>query len=289
MQTIGRLLGLLIILCSISISPAYAEMGQFQVTVKKQVHTIGYWVTTVQRINELGDPTRFRFPEGVFADIEVWDTHTTRIIETAWVEFAPTPRYPEGATFGLALSYPDPGASGVILSVMVSTDFVFDQPTAFTIRLRTGDEIRVAPFANTLHRLAAIENVQFLDTSTKPVIQWTSIPEVQSYRVKVEDPVTGVAVFQAYLPVLPGPVQTFDFKAPGAASYPANWSGMEIGKSYAIRIEGRFFGSTSIPSPPPVVSLPVHKNDLVPAPSAGEGAITRTMRTIAYTPSPPAP
>ncbi len=288
MRATVRLLGLLLMVYAVSLSPVSAEMGQFQVTVKKEVHTIGYWVTTFQRINDLSDPTRFRWPEGVFSDIEVWDAHPTRIIETAWVEFAPTPRYAEGAAFGLPLSFLDPGGSGVNLFLLLPTDFVFDQPIAFTIKLTTGDEIRVAPFAATLHRLADIQNVLFLDTSTKPVTQWDSIADVQSYRVKVEDPQTGISLFQAFLPVLSGSVQTFDFKAPGPASYPANWPGMEVGNSYVIRVEGRFFGSTPVPSPS-VVSLPFHKNDLVAAPSAGEGAITRSMRAVGYTPLTAAP
>lgn len=154
----------------------------------------------------------------------------------------------------------------------------------FVLKLRSKDKerIRIAPFPVTVKRVTELQNVQFLDNTTKPVIQWSSIPGVQNYRVKVFDlETTGPPVFvtRTFGAVF-GDVQTLDLKAPPTGGFPDPWTGMELGKRYAIRIEGRLFGPTPVTTH--FVTLPA--TEPVPAPLAGAGRITRARRFVEYTP-----
>ena len=276
-----RLLGLVLGLLMIAPSPTYAETGSFQVTVNGVTHTISYQAFTDQQVNELRDPVRFRFREGVGVTLEVFDPSPIRIIEKVSVQVPSSPGKPEGADFDLPLTDLFPGDTGVDFSL----GLVFPSPgdlgtLKFLIKLNTGDKIRIAPFPMTLHRLPDLQNVQFLDNTTKPVITYASLPGMHSYKVKVLDPETGLALFVTNpFPPAAGDIQTLDLKAPPTGGFPIGWAGMEIGKRYIIGIDGRLRGPSPIPQ---FITLPATAP--LPGPPAGQGQITRSTRRVEYTP-----
>lgn len=285
MRKIAALLGLTLGLLTVSAVPTEAETGSFQVLVNGVLHTIGYQAFLDQQVSDLLDPTRFRLPEGVFVSLEVFDPSPTQIIEKVSVELPPLPRLPQGAELDVPQSFLDPGDTGVSFFLGSAYPAAGDIGTIeFVIKLITGDKIRIAPFPITLRRLPDLMNVQFLDNTTKPVITWASLPGVQRYRVKVKDPETGLAVFvtNSFL-AAPGDVQMLDLKAPPTGGFPIGWAGMELGKRYVIRIDGRLDGPVPMP-PPTVVTLPIPKHARVPAPAPGQGRITRSRRVVEYTP-----
>jgi len=265
--------------------PAHAERGCLLVTVDGVTHQIDYLVYIEQRVSDLRDPARFRVSEGVFLFLEVFDAHPTKIIEKASVETSPTPGFPEGAEIDLALSPSDPGDTGVDFFMMISYPDAYIGTFRVEIKLTTGHKIVTDPFQITLQRLPDLQNVQFLDDTTKPVLTWDTIPGVVRYRVKVQDPDTGVRFFVGNpFFAAPGPVQMQDLKtAPG---FPIGWPGMEIGKLYVVRIEGRLEGNAvtcQFVTLPAALRPPVH----VPGAVAGQGRITRALRHVEYTPLSP--
>lgn len=283
MRSFTRLLGLVIGTLLVSPLSGRADTGSFQVTVDGVPHTISNQVFGDQHINDLRDPVRFRFPEGSYVAMEVLDGAEPRIIQKVSVEMPPTARLPEGADLDLPLTERQPGDTGVDFFLRMGYTDAYIGTFEFVIKLTTGDKIRITPFPVTLQRLPDVQNIQFLDDTTRPVITWASMPGAQRYGVRVYDPDTGLAVFRTFgFPAAPGDVQTLDLKAPPAGmSFPIGWTGMEIGKRYVVRIEGRLRGSNPVTQ---FVTLPFPKGGSLPAPPAGQGIITRSNRWVEYTP-----
>jgi hypothetical protein len=281
MRVLAVVLGMLLL----STVSAHADAGLLHVTVGAEDHFIQYQASIEHLVNDLRDPARLRVSEGVFVAFEVFDAHPTRIIEKVSVKMPPTTQFPEGVEIDLPLGPNDPGDTGVDFFLRISYVDSYAGTFQFTMKLTTGHKIAIDPFPITLQRLPDLQNVQFLDDTTKPVLRWATIPGSDSYRVKIQDPETGLRVFvgnRFFVGPTPGPIQMVDLKtAPG---FPADWPGMEIGKRYVFRIEGRLRGSPLSAQFVPLPAIPGHAPVHVPAPPPGQGQITRSMTHVGYTP-----